>query len=159
MANENETVEQVCGFFHYRLNAKGCFGSPFVSYANKHGDNDTLVVYIRKTFDEYKERVMAALKREILVERNLADAHIFTLLEKIDAMDEEIARLRAAIKPVLEVKLVDEGVRCELSTPCAVCDWWISGCEDDCSALAVFKAAKECQRIYEEKAREVVNER
>lgn len=58
----------------------------------------------------------------------------------------EVARLRAAIKPVLEVKLVDEGVRCELTTPCAVCDWWISGCEDNCPTLAVFKAAKECQR-------------
>lgn len=62
----------------------------------------------------------------------------------------EVARLRAAIKPVLEVKLVDEGVRCELTTPCAVCDWWSGDCDQGCGVLAVFKAAKECQRIYNE---------
>lgn len=89
---ENETVEQVCGFFHNRLYKMLGLWNPFLDYAYEYGDDDELVVYIRKTFDEFKERVIAANRREILVEINLANSHILSLQDKIDELEKKYAR-------------------------------------------------------------------
>ena len=96
MTNDIETVEQVCEEFK----------TP--KYTCKNCD-----FKICPSINAFSGRVLAARKREIADEKRISDAVIKSLrnrkLEKdreVAEKDNEIARLRAALKTVLECKVM-----------------------------------------------------
>ena len=98
MSNDNETVEQLCADIKTRI--------------EELWEQD-LGAMLNGEVDEFADRIISAHKREIADEKRISDAVIQSLrdrkLEKdreVAEKDNEIARLRAALKPVLDCKVM-----------------------------------------------------
>lgn len=135
MANENKTVEQVCEVLNQYPKAEASDGSGLVVLNN--------AVIARN--------IIAAHNREILVERKLADDHIFSLLEKIDARDALIKELADALKKIDDAC---DGDMCKFFTNnehCSKCKY-VETCQTGIAHNALITNESEIA-----KAREVVN--
>ena len=102
-----------------------------------HAGDASCLEWVGAKLRHYADRIEAAHKREMADEKRISDAVIQSLRDKklemageIAAKDEEIERLRAALKPVLELDDNYDG------------HWPFS-------SLAV-DAVKKAQRIYKE---------
>ena len=98
MANDNETVEQLCADIKTRI--------------EELWEQD-LGAMLNGEVDEFADRIIDAHKREIADEKRISDSVIKSLRDKklemageIADKDAEIDKLRAALKPVLECKVI-----------------------------------------------------
>ena len=88
MANDNETVEQVCAGIKTRIEELW---------------EQSLGEMLNGDVDEFSDRILAAHKREIADEKRISDAVIQSLRDKKLEKEAEVSALRALVKEIADV--------------------------------------------------------